>query len=77
VLSAEQQMMEMLYLGLRTRAGIDIKDFEARFDLDFKARFEKTLRDLESEGYALFADGRFKLTSKGLRFADSITAALI
>jgi oxygen-independent coproporphyrinogen-3 oxidase len=77
VLSAEQQMMELIYLGLRTRAGIDLKDFEAGFDLDFKARFEKTLRDLESEGYALFADGRFKLTSKGLRFADSITAALI
>ncbi len=77
VLSAEQQMMEMIYLGLRTRAGINVKDLEAKFDLNFKTRFRKPLQDLEAKEFALFADGRFKLTSKGLLFADSITAALI
>ena len=47
-LTREQKIIEFLYLGLRTRKGVDIPDFERRFNLKFKDIFAKTIADLEA-----------------------------
>ncbi|MGD8703351.1 MAG: radical SAM family heme chaperone HemW, partial [Desulfosarcina sp.] len=50
VLTREQQIMEVIYLGLRQTEGIDTAAFASMFEADFSERFEPQLSRLTSEG---------------------------
>ena len=39
VLTADQEMMEVIMLGLRTAAGVDLQDFRRRFGVDFMSLY--------------------------------------
>ena len=69
-LSREQIALEAIFLGLRTKDGVDIDlvraDSECRSELD----------RLRSEGLASVIDGRLVLTREGLLFADHIALLL-
>lgn len=71
-LSREQQVMEFIYLGLRTLAGIDLAAFARRFTMDFLDVFEDTVHLLEQEKLAEISANRLTLTVKGLLLLDSI-----
>ena len=70
-LSLEQARGEFVFLGLRCRAGIDGGDFARRFGIDFARAFphaDAFVRD----GYLEHAAGRWRLTERGMVYADSI-----
>ncbi len=77
VLDDRQQMMEAISLGFRCTDGIRVEAFENRFGVDFQGLFKEVILFYESMGYLRFADGRCRLTPKGIRFADGIAQGFV
>ncbi len=71
-LSRDQQMIEAIYLGLRTTDGIDLAGFEDRFGTDFTQLFGTVGDELAGWGLIHMADGRCALTRPGMLLLDSI-----
>ena len=76
-LTREQMMMETIYLGFRTAAGLALEAFRDRFGIDFLKTFEETVADFQSEGLVEVAGARCRLTQKGMALIDGITAAFV
>jgi oxygen-independent coproporphyrinogen-3 oxidase len=71
-LTMEQLQLEALYLGLRTKRGIHLKDYAARYCLDLLARKGDRLTTLQDEGLIAIEDGHLYPTRAGLAVADSL-----
>jgi oxygen-independent coproporphyrinogen-3 oxidase len=71
-LNRDQQMIETIYLGLRTTDGIDLPGFEDRFDTDFTQMFGTVGDELAGRGLIHMAHGRCALTRPGMLLLDSI-----
>lgn len=76
-LSIEQQIIEAVYLGLRTVEGVSVKKFQQRFGKNFRSLFKSTLDLLISEGLMDTNSIRVWLTRKGMKYLDSIVSMLI
>jgi oxygen-independent coproporphyrinogen-3 oxidase len=74
-LTAEQLMIEAVYLGLRKTEGIDLDLFECRFGTSFPQLFEVELKKFEEKGFLKVTERRCTLTPKGMLFLDSIASA--
>ena len=72
-LTMEQLRLEALYLGLRTRKGIFLRDFKNRYHYDLSSEKKKILTKLEKEGFISFQDGYLYPTQTGLAVADSLS----
>jgi putative oxygen-independent coproporphyrinogen III oxidase len=72
-----QQATEVVYLGLRCAQGICINEFERRFAINFQKLFGRTIAMFEADDYMTLTDGFCRLTSKGMRFLDSIADRLV
>ncbi|MBW1644614.1 MAG: hypothetical protein JRJ76_17475 [Deltaproteobacteria bacterium] len=77
VLSREQMMTESIFLGLRKADGIDVSEFNSRFDENFFKIFEKQIDDFEKKGLIVTNQTSCALTVKGMLFLDSITSMLV
>jgi len=73
-LSSSQLMLESLFLGLRTSAGIDTKRFAQLYQVDLEARLGDLLRTLRSQGLIRNGTGEIALTRKGQIFCDTVTS---
>jgi oxygen-independent coproporphyrinogen-3 oxidase len=71
-LRLEQLRLEALYLGLRTRKGISLQDFQREYHYDLLAEKEKILSKLEEEGFISIQEGTLTPTQTGLAVADSL-----
>ncbi len=71
-LTMEQLQLEALYLGLRTKKGIHLKDYATRYCLDLLARKGDRLITLQDEGLIAIEDGQLYPTRAGLAVADSL-----
>lgn len=76
-LDRHQLMMEAVYLGLRCVDGIGISGFENRFDADFKALFGPLITEYGLDEYLEVANGRCRLTRRGMLFSDYIASRFI
>jgi len=74
ILSKEQRMMEMVYLGLRKTDGIDIDVIDENLGINFRQIFAEKIKQLEDDGYILpiQPENRCALSRKGMLFLDSI-----
>jgi len=75
ILSPDQQLLEFIYLNLRTTGGIDLQQFENRFHIPFLKRFNKVVDKLQNnqDGELYHCKGnRFILTPPGLVLFDEI-----
>jgi len=77
VLSREQMMTESIFLGLRKADGIDVSEFNSRFDENFFKIFGKQIDDFEKKGLMVTNQTSCALTVKGMLFLDSITSMLV
>ncbi len=75
-LSADQQMLEVVMLGLRTSAGIDRTDFRARFGRDFNERYGAAADELAGRGLLTLENGRCAPTRQGMLFLNTVVALL-
>ncbi|MBU4068622.1 MAG: radical SAM family heme chaperone HemW [Proteobacteria bacterium] len=79
ILSKEQRMMEMVYLGLRKTDGIDIDVIDETLGINFRQMFAEKIKQLEEDGYILPIQpkNRCALSRKGMLFLDSIAPILM
>jgi oxygen-independent coproporphyrinogen-3 oxidase len=77
VLTADQEMMEVIMLGLRTEAGVDLQDFRRRFGAEFMSLYGEAATELSSRGLLVLRDGRCAPTRRGMLYLNTVTAALI
>ena len=75
-LSETQARAEFCFTGLRQVAGVDMAAFERRFGCELEAAFPFVAR-LVADDLVQRADGRLRLTARGLRFADDVAARFL
>jgi oxygen-independent coproporphyrinogen-3 oxidase len=75
-LSACQQALEALYLGLRVNSGLDLAGLEKLLDFDCRKACESHLQSLEAEGLVTRPGGRVVLTPSGMVYLDSVAGLL-
>ncbi len=74
ILTREQMIIEAIYLGFRTTAGVELGDFRRRFGIDFSKVYQPTISDLEHKGLLKLSETHCALTRSGMAILDSITA---
>jgi oxygen-independent coproporphyrinogen-3 oxidase len=62
---------ETAAFGLRMTAGIEFEAFRLVTGLDLRKEWAADMKELAHRGWGQMLPGRFRLTSEGLRFADS------
>jgi oxygen-independent coproporphyrinogen-3 oxidase len=77
VLTAEQKMIEAIYLGLRMTRGIDLAGFRKEFGIDFLRVFKDAIAEMANRNYLQADTAAVALTRKGRAFLDSIAARFI
>ncbi|OAI57738.1 coproporphyrinogen III oxidase [Planctomyces sp. SCGC AG-212-M04] len=76
-LSPEERAREALMLGLRQRTGIDIPQFEARFDVSLEALAGPTIQRMQTAGWLEHDENRLRLTDEGVFVADTVVSELL
>jgi len=71
-LTLEQKMAEFIMLRLRTLEGLDLDEFQDRFQLPFTKRFEIILSRILGENLGSIENGRFSLNLEGRTFLNGI-----
>ena len=72
ILTMEQLRLEAVYLGLRTKKGVNFEDFKNRYQYDLFAEKREILNRLLEEGFISIQDGRLSPTQAGLAVADCL-----
>ncbi len=72
VLTDEQFQLETLFLGLRTKRGISLKDFTREHRIDLVAEKRETLSKLREDGFLSMEKDRLFPTRAGLAIADRL-----
>jgi oxygen-independent coproporphyrinogen-3 oxidase len=71
-LSAEQLQLEALFLGLRTKAGIDLKNYKTRYGADLIADKKTIIDALIKNKLIELKNGFLRPTRTGMAVADSL-----
>ena len=64
---------ESVFLGLRLNEGVDIAEHKARFGVDLR----EGIAGLSENGLVEVADGRLRLTRKGMLFSNEVFAEFV
>ncbi len=71
-LTSEELQLESLFLGFRTKAGIDLADFTEKYGWDLWSSKKGQLEPLLHAGHLKIANGRLQPTRTGMALADSL-----
>ncbi|MFA5324169.1 MAG: radical SAM family heme chaperone HemW [Smithella sp.] len=71
-LSAEQLQLEALFLGLRTKAGINLKNYKSKYGVDLLADKKTIIDALIKNKLVELRNGFLRPTRSGMAIADSL-----
>lgn len=71
-LDTEAKMKEYMLLGLRKINGVNILEFEKKFNISPIVKFCRELEKLNHEGLIMVIDEKIKLTNKGIDLANLV-----
>jgi oxygen-independent coproporphyrinogen-3 oxidase len=71
-LSVEQLKLEALFLGLRTKAGIDLKRYKISYGVDLLVDKKTIIDALIKNKFVELKDGFLRPTRTGMAVADSL-----
>lgn len=71
-LSRDELISEMVFMGLRLIEGVDLDDFEYRFDIDLKKIYQEEIKNLKKSGLILLEKGKIKLSQKGILHGNRV-----
>ena len=74
ILTSEQLLLESLYLGLRTKRGIDLEEFWERYRYDLLQERHGLLNIIQEEGLITIWDNHIYPTRRGLAMSDSLSS---
>lgn len=72
VLDKKAHMEEEMFLGLRKKSGVNISNFEAKFEEDFEKLFGKEVKKLISQELVEIQNGRIYMTKKGFLLGNEV-----
>lgn len=72
MLPVEERRLEALFLGLRTKKGIHLREFAEQYEYDLLAEKKGILAKLQEEGLLSIQNGYLTPTRAGLALADSL-----
>lgn len=72
VIDAGKEEFEKIFLSLRTNQGLNLLQFEKRFQKSFAITYRDQIDDLIRNDLALMDDTYFRLTNKGFYICDEI-----
>ena len=76
-ISCKRQMSEYIFLGLRLIEGIDIHDFNKRFNVEIFDLFEDEIKRTVKKQLVEIEEDKIRLTSKGLDYANEVFVEFI
>jgi oxygen-independent coproporphyrinogen-3 oxidase len=76
-LSKDDRAPEALFMGLRLIDGVDLMDFQARYDVDVTAKYGRELDRLVDAGLIESVGGRLSLTARGLVLSNEVFVAFV
>jgi oxygen-independent coproporphyrinogen-3 oxidase len=76
-LAREERIGEALFTGLRRTEGVELARFESRYGVDPLSVYADGLRDAFSAGLLEVADGRLRLTEKGVLLSNEVFRAFV
>lgn len=79
-LSEDERLQEALFMGLRLRRGIDLRELGASFGVDLAGRYGERLAPCIDAGLldaAGYATGRLRLTRRGHLLANEVLALFV
>lgn len=77
ILTQQQQMIEVIYLGLRQTDGIALDEFEKKFGVGFEQLFADVLSFLKERGFIRPIQTHCALLPEGMLLLDSITSMFV
>lgn len=77
IVTEQESMEEMIFLGLRMMAGISIYEFKERFSRDIYDIYGNILEKLEKEKLILINQGQIMLTDKGIDVSNYVMSEFI
>ena len=77
ILSKEDEMFEMVMMGVRLVRGMDLSLFEKRFHTPFLEVYGKKVEKLIKEGLVEIKDGYFRCTTHGYEIMNTILVELL
>ena len=72
ILTDEQRQLEALFLGLRTKKGISLRNFAEEYHFDLLAEKKDLLHQLRKDGFLLIDNDHLVPTRAGLAVADRL-----
>ena len=72
MLSSEQLQLESLFLGLRTKNGINLESYKMRFGVDLLSVKKTMIEALIKHGLVELSNGFLRPTTRGMAIADSL-----
>jgi oxygen-independent coproporphyrinogen-3 oxidase len=68
--SDAREMSETVFLALRLREGLDLREFEDRFGVEFRQVFADALAETQALGLTEIVDGRLRLRDEAVLLGD-------
>lgn len=76
-LSIKDKIEESIFLGLRMNEGIKLKDFQEKYNFNFKEEFKNEILKLKKCELIYIDDENMKLTQKGREISNSVFVEFI
>jgi len=76
-ISRRRELSDSFILGLRTAAGVDIEELSRRFSPEAVAEFTRSIEEFADVGLVEFANGRVRLTERGMILSNEVMAKLL
>jgi oxygen-independent coproporphyrinogen-3 oxidase len=72
VIAVDEEMWETIILSLRLNKGLDIKDFNHKYKVDFMDQYKAAVSKLIKNGLMVIEDNHLKLTELGIDLSNSV-----
>ena len=76
-LTTQEQLEEEIFLGFRKIEGINVKDIDKKFNINFNKKYEKTLNKYVSQKYLTETNVGYKLSGKGILVSNVILSEFL
>ena len=76
-LSQQERLEEEIFLGLRLMQGINVKNINEKFEIDFEKKYAKILEKYLADGFLVRQNGIYAFSKKGVLVSNCILADFI
>lgn len=73
----EDNIEEFIFMGLRMNDGINIKDFEARFNIDINSIYKNIIEKNINKNLLIIEKENLRLTDRGIELSNSVMSDFI